>query len=468
VTATRGQARRGLRGARPRVAMATLVALLAAQVAILAATPAAVRAAGTVSFGQPTITATFLSGIDLSEPVTLPPDVRRIDAVVHTEGSERAFVTPVSLPGPGGPVLRFQFATPSGGLLPNTLVQMGFRVTLMDGSVVDGPIASVHYDDTRYAWQTLTGSLVRVHWVEGGDTFGRQALAIAEKAVGDAARLLGVTESQPIDFYVYTDRQAFYDVLGPGARENVGAAAFPDIRSVFANITTTNPDDPIVGIYIPHELTHIVFGDATSNPYHEPLHWLNEGLAVYLSQGFDGGSRDDVATAVADHTLMPLTSLSGQFPTQGDRFALAYAESVSAVDFLVRHYGRDALVKLIRTYANGVGDDEAFQAGIGTDQAGFEAAWLDDVGAPAPSPFGPRPAPAGPVPPDWAAAGAPTVAPGGPAASGDAAPAGTPSGGLDWLVDAAALLVVLAVFLVALNVIDRRRRSSPDDNPHPW
>lgn len=428
---------------------------------------ATVLAAGSVTFGPATVTSSFLSGISISEPVTLPPDVHRIEALVQTEGSERTLVTPVSLPGPGSPVLRYELTTPSGGLLPNTTVRLGFRVTLTDGIVAESPASVVHYDDTRYAWQSLSGSLVRVHWVQGGDAFGRQALAIAEQAVGDAASLLGVRETQPIDFFVYADRSAFYDVLGPAARENVGAAAFPDIRTVFANISTTDPNDPVVGIYIPHELTHIVFGDATANPYHQPLHWLNEGLAVYLSQGYDSGSRSSVEGAVSDHTLMPLTSLAGQFPTQGDRFALAYDESVSAVDFLVRRFGRDALVKLIKSYTGGVSDDEAFEAGIGMDQSLFEVAWLSDLGAPAPSPFGPQPAPAGPVPPDWAAVG--SAGPGAsPAASGDGA-APMPGGGVqDVLVPVAVVLFAIAGLLVGLNAIGRRRRSPRDDNPKPW
>jgi len=445
---------------RPRLA-----AILALVAWTLATGP--VRAApGDDIFGEPSATSTFLSGISLSEPVSLPANVRRIEALVTTEGSERTLVTPVPLPGPGSPVLRYHLATPSGGILPNTVVQLGFRVTLSDGTVATGPISTVHYDDTRYAWQTLSGSLVRVHWVEGGVSFGRQALAIAENAVADAAKLLGVTEAKPIDFFVYTDRSAFYDVLGPAARENVGAAAFPDIRTVFANISTTDPNDPVVGIYIPHELTHIVFGDATANPYHAPLHWLNEGLAVYLSQGYDAGSRSSVEAAVSDRTLMPLASLGGQFPTQGDRFALAYDESVSAVDFLVRHYGKDALVRLITSYAAGVSDDEAFRTGIGTDQAGFETAWLADLGAPAPSPFGPQPAPAGPVPPDWAAiaSGPPGAS---PSASGDGAEA-MPSGGMSWLVDAAVILLAIAGLLVVLNAMGRRSGASQDDNPKPW
>lgn len=434
--------------------------------------PGAARAADPVTFGTPTVTSTFLSGISVSETVTLPADVKRVDSLVRIEGSERTLVTPVPLPGPGGPVLRYELPTPSGGLIPNTLVQLAFRVTLADGSTVTGPVARIRYDDTRYAWQTITGTLVRVHWVEGGRAFGQGALAIAEKAVQKAAALLGVSETDPIDFFVYTDRTAFYDVLGPAARENVGAVAFPQIRTVLANITATDPNDPVVGIYIPHELTHVVFGDATSNPYHAPLHWLNEGLAVYLSQGFDSASRRAVEAAVADDSLMPLSALSGQFPTSADRFGLAYDEALSAVDFMVRAYGRDAVVKLIRTYASGVTDDAAFMAGIGLDQAGFEAAWLADLQAPAPSPFGPQSAPVGSLPSGWTGA-APTAGvaagPGASAGSESGGPAPCCSGGPGWLGDAAAVVIIVALLLVALNVVAQRRRRDqpPGDDPRP-
>ncbi len=88
----------------------------------------------------------------------------------------------------------------------------------------------------------------------------------------------------------------------------------------------------------------------------------------------------------------------GQFPTAEDRFRLAYGESVSAVDFLIRTYGQDALVQLISSYADGRTDDEAFKAAIGVDVDGFEAAWLADLHAATPVRQGPRPAPPGPLP----------------------------------------------------------------------
>ena len=81
------------------------------------------------------------------------------------------------------------------------------------------------------------------------------------------------------------------------------------------------------------------------------------------------------------------TGLTGQFPTSAEQFFLAYAESVSAVDFLIRTHGQDALVSLIRSYADGRTDDEAFTAAIGMDMAAFDAAWMADLGAETPGPL---------------------------------------------------------------------------------
>ena len=88
-----------------------------------------------------------------------------------------------------------------------------------------GPEASTTYADERFTWQTVSGPLVHVHWYQGSHAFGERALKIGEDAIAKTAKLLGVTEEQPIDFFVYADQQAFYDALGPGTRENVGGQA---------------------------------------------------------------------------------------------------------------------------------------------------------------------------------------------------------------------------------------------------
>ncbi len=90
---------------------------------------------------------------------------------------------------------------------------------------------------------------------------------------------------------------------------------------------------------MPHELTHLVFDTAVKNPYHFPPRWLNEGLAVYLSEGYTDAWRSAVRRRSAEE-IIPLDGLAGQFPTTRDQFFLAYGESVSAVDYLVRTFGK--------------------------------------------------------------------------------------------------------------------------------
>ena len=70
----------------------------------------------------------------------------------------------------------------------------------------------------------------------------------------------------------------------------------------------------------------------------------------------------------------------------------------------MREHGQDALVSLVRSYADGKTDDEAFKGAIGMDVAAFDAAWLADLGAKEPVRYGPKPAAPGPQPSGWDAA----------------------------------------------------------------
>jgi len=422
-------------------------------VAAFAAAPGV--AADEPTFGRATATETFLQSITVEQHATLPGGVHRLEAYVREGSADVTFLADLPNPGTGDHLLRYVHPTPSGGLYPNTQVQLGFRVTLDDGKVIDSPPATIRYEDTRFTWNTLEGDVVRVHWYAGGDAFGRRALNIGERAIKDASDLLGVTETDPIDYFVYADTQAFYDVLGPAIRENVGGIALPEIRTLFANIAPANVDEAWVGIVVPHELTHLVFGTATNNPYHDPPHWMNEGLAVYLSEGYTSAAREDVERTARAGEIMPLRALVGQFPTTAERFGLAYDESVSAIDYLIRTFGQEALVKLIRSYADGVSDDAAFSAALGVDVAGFEEGWLTDIGVGEPVPYGPRPAPPGPLAPDWAAA---PISSGAPGASGVPAPTfrNAPSGTDDisgpitiGVLAALAVLLAVGLFIVA-------------------
>jgi hypothetical protein len=420
-------------------------------------------------FGTPTASSTFGEGVSVTQPVVLDATPFRVEVLVAT-GEEPPLVTEVPAPsGTGSVTLRDTFGG-DGFLLPNTPVTAQWRITMAEGELpVVGPEVSLVYDDDRFTWQTTGDDVVRVHWYEGSQAFGERALRIGEEAVTETAALFGVTEDEPIDFFIYADVDSFYDALGPGTRENVGGQANADIRTLFALIRPSDIDDPWVAEVVPHELVHLVFDTAVQNPYHFPPRWLNEGLATYLSVGYGPSDRSTVESAARDGSIIPLDGLGGQFPTTAQGFGQAYAESVSAVDFLIRTHGQPALLELIDSYADGRTDDEAFEAAIGQDVAAFDAAWLADLGAEVPVRRGPQPAPPGPQPAAWDGTGG--QQPGGPApapsaavpttAPGSAAPEAVPSGSAG-----IALLVVLALFVAAgVVLVAARRRGGPVATP---
>jgi hypothetical protein len=432
-------------GAAGRVAVAALVAGALAGVAV-----GPVLAADPVTFGTPTASSSFGASLEFVQPVELTAIPSRVELLLERPGGDGPNVLEVDPPtATGSQTLRFEIDLADDHIVPNTRFIVRWRLTDADGKTFTGPDVTHTYIDDRVAWQSLDGDIVRVHWYEGTEAFGRRALKIGDDAVAAGSKLLGVTETEPIDFYIYADQQQFYDALGPGTRENVGGEAHPDIRTMFALITPDEIDASWVEVVVPHELTHLVFATAIDNPYHEPPNWLNEGLAVYLSEGYTQSDRSQVEGVSRDGTVIPLEGLAGAFPTTRERFFLAYAESVAAVDHIVKKYGPDALVKLIRSYATGVTDDEAFRAALGVDVAGFEAEWLESIGATAPVRYGPQPAPGGPLPAGWS--GAVPVPSVGPAESGTPGQApnspGTPGSSSPPVA-----MLVLAAVVIAIGI----------------
>ncbi len=455
----------GLRGL-PRLLAA---ALLSASVLVPAiASPA--RAAD-ITFGAPEADVTYTEGITFTVPLTASVPPERVEIRLRYPGSLGPFIEEVPVGASGTQTLTYRLDLTGGGhLVPNTPLEATWAAfPAGGGEPVLSESTTVRYEDTSKDWRTLKGDLVVVHWYEGSEAFARRALKIGDDAVKETAGLLGVTETEPIDFFIYGDEAAFRTALGPGTRENVGGQAHADIRTLFALIEPSAIDDTWVRVVVPHELTHLVFDTAVDNPYRFPPRWVNEGLAVYLSEGYTPDDRNLVADAVDRRELLPLTALTGQFPTDPEKTYLAYAEAVSAIDHLVRTDGEPALYALVDAYATGLTDDEAFTKALGRDVQAFQAGWLDELGAETPAQLGPVPNPPGPVPPGWdvpVPGASPGTTPGSasppPGASQGPAPSGEPGDATTSGSDAPLMFLALGgvVIVVIVGMVVARRRSA--------
>jgi hypothetical protein len=369
--------------------------------------PASVRAAGP-AFGTPSVTAELGQQLTFSSTID-GDDIQSVDVLIHLEGNPTTVIlnSGVQINDEYQAQADIDIASSAecaclspGITAPNTHFDFQFRATNSDGGTSLGPVAQGVFQDNRFQWQTLSEDQVVVHWYAGDQAFGKSAADVANGAIDTASQLLGVTLDKPVDLFVYNTEDDMRSAISPD-RENVAGEAHPDIDTMYVWIPSDQGAETFAGTLIRHELTHLVFHRAVDNPYNGVPRWLDEGTAVYLSEGYTSYWQGFVNDAVANKTLIPLDGLSGLFPSVQSEFYLAYGEAVAAVDFFIRTYGDQTFWNLVKSYANGVSDDEAFSAATGSDVEAFNSAWFQSLGLTPQSPVGPQPGATGPLPPDW-------------------------------------------------------------------
>ncbi len=108
--------------------------------------------------------------------------------------------------------------------------------------------------------------------------------------------------------------------------------------------------------------------------------WLNEGIAEFLSVGWDGSKDPMLKGAMERGTLIPLSRLSGALKdSSGPRAGLAYAQALSVVATIVDRSGMYTLRRILDCLDEGDSLDTALRKSIAEDLEGIEAAWLETL-----------------------------------------------------------------------------------------
>lgn len=430
-----------------------VVALLAG--GLLAVRPASVHAFS--GFGPPSADATY--GKEMTFTVSLEGGApQRLDLLLDFSGSNATFVAPVVAT---GGVATYRWDAAADYVTPNTRIGYRWRATV-DGRVTESASGTLLYDDDRagLGWQTATVGDAVLHWVGGAEGQARHFGDLTAGAASRAEKLLGHDLDASVDIFVYQTQDQFFGALGPGAREWTGAAAYPELRTVFMYLQG-NPQSYLDSV-VTHEVTHVVFRDATQNPYHEPARWLNEGLATWAEQQNADAQRGTVQDAAGDDGLLAFDAITRQFPIGDSAARLAYAEGTTMVAMIISQHGDEGIARLAAAYRDGATDAAALQAATGESADQLYADYFDSFGTAAPSAVTPDPLlPSTVRKPDGSlASGAPQVGDGATARRADAAPSGSGDRGWsDWLFVVPLLLFVAGGLFVARRTARRASRS---------
>jgi hypothetical protein len=251
------------------------------------------------------------------------------------------------------------------------------------------PEGTLLYDDDRPGldWRSARLGDATVHWYGGAEAVARELGELAAGGAADAEALLGHEMTGAVDIFVYDSQDDFFGALGPGAREWTGAATYPGLRTIFMSLTAG--DQAYRQRTLVHEVTHVVFNDATDNPFHEPAKWLNEGLASWAESQSAAQERSEVEFEASAGGLFAFEAIAEQFPI-GERGArLAYAQGATMVDMIVAEHGADGIAAIARAYRDGASDSEALRAGTGQSAEELYGSFYDEFGVEPPQPVEP-------------------------------------------------------------------------------
>ncbi len=274
----------------------------------------------------------------------------------------------------------FEKTLEPGEIPPGVQMECYWRLDLADGTRSDTPTLSFVCEDGRFDWQALRADNLTLLYY-GGDrdaALAQELLDAGQEALARLQAQVGVHLEAPVRVYVYQTSQ---DMSGALASRSEGF----DERVITLGVAVADDTLLLLGGHedvqatIAHELSHIVVGLATKNPYAGLPRWLDEGLAMYAEGDLLPGYADALDDAIGRDALISVRSLSG-YTGDASQVDLYYGEAYSLVDFLVRAYGRDKMSELLQVFKQGSDQDDALRQVYGMGLDGLDAAWRESLG----------------------------------------------------------------------------------------
>ena len=178
---------------------------------------------------------------------------------------------------------------------------------------------------------------------------------------------------------IVKDRKAF---VGMGAGEHAVAFAVPGRGLIVLDNSRVRIDPFSLEPILTHELAHLALHRRI--PEDALPRWLDEGVAQWASGGtaeiaLAEGAGPRLKQAVLSGRWVPFDSLAGPFPADDPDLSLAYEQSRSFVEFIVRRHGSAGLLRILGGLREGKWIEAAVPDAVSVSFGELEADWRDDL-----------------------------------------------------------------------------------------
>jgi tetratricopeptide (TPR) repeat protein len=202
------------------------------------------------------------------------------------------------------------------------------------------------------------------------------------KAIATYSKKYKMTLPGPVQVEVYPNHDDF-------AVRTMGMPGLGALGVTFGEVVAMDspsgrvPGDFNWGATMWHEMSHVFILTATN---HRVPRWFTEGLAVHeegaTNPEWANRLTPEVVAAIRDKKLLPVTEMARGFifPEYPEQVLVSYYQAGTICDYISQHWGDDALLGMVHSFAALKTTPEAIQANLHVTPEEFDkeyAAWLE-------------------------------------------------------------------------------------------
>lgn len=247
---------------------------------------------------------------------------------------------------------------------------------LLDG-IDDMRISSIDVPDPEDPQSNFARVLIRLDR-EDADALEPYVIDMATRAVQVFTERYDFTLRRPMVVEMYHDHDDF------GVR-TVSTPGIGLLGVTFGYLTAMDsPKARATGEFhwgstLWHEIAHVFTLEATN---HQLPRWFSEGLSVY-EEWNTGPLPDrelslDVLAAIKRGQLLPLANLDQGFvrPSYSGQVQVSYMQAGLVCDFIAQRWGHDALVNMLKAFAQRQSTAQALESALGDDSETFDEQFM--------------------------------------------------------------------------------------------
>jgi len=186
----------------------------------------------------------------------------------------------------------------------------------------------------------------------------------------------------PLDFrptlVLAKSGQQFQKIAGT---DLIVAFAVPQKKLMVIDHSKMNTSPFTLRATLKHEMCHLLL-----HHYIERQRlpkWLDEGICQWASDGIVevimGSDRSVLAQAGLQGRYFPMRALQDSFPADKASLQLAYAQSKSFVNYIIREFGKEGVLRLLHNLRYGLAFETAVAESFSISFEALETQWLDQI-----------------------------------------------------------------------------------------